>query len=321
MSLQSKNISKSGVIIGLSAVIVAVKNNEPKVFIVRGAEHALSVGVVPFNEDGDALPFGPFDPEKHNSLEIGLKEWVAEQTPIVPAYVEQLYSFANKGRYIGEEKEEKRVLSVGYLALTNQENIYNSDNVFFGDWYGYFPWEDWRAGKPRIIDDIIIPSLKRWIKASPSDEVKKDRTFRTDRCFAFDKAEWSEEKVLDRYELLYEAKLIYEAIRDKNIKVDYNLVSGRSMLYDHRRILATAIGRLRGKLKYRPVIFELMPDEFTLLYMQKMVEAVMGHSLHKQNFRRMVEASGMIEQIPNKLSKASGGRPAALFRFRRNMIL
>ena len=55
------------------------------------------------------------------------------------------------------------------------------------------------------------------------------------------------------------------------------------------------MGRLRGKLKYRPVVFELMPPEFTLLELQKTVEAISGTLLHKQNFRRLVEQGGLVE--------------------------
>ena len=114
---------------------------------------------------------------------------------------------------------------------------------------------------------------------------------------------------------------MFESIRDRGIKVDYVLAAGRSMLYDHRRILATAMSRLRGKLKYRPVVFELMPPEFTLLQLQKTVEAIAGHALHKQNFRRLVEGAGMVEQIPGRKSSLAGGRPAALFRFSKKVAL
>src|SRR4051812_8020618 len=113
----------TGVIIGLSAVIVSVEHYEPQVFIVRGAEHALSVGISPANEDGDALPFGPFDPHDHLTLEQGLRSWVKNQAPIVPGYVEQLYTFGNRGRYAGQKDGELRVVSIGYLALTHQEKI------------------------------------------------------------------------------------------------------------------------------------------------------------------------------------------------------
>lgn len=321
-----------GVFVGLSGVIVAVDDNAPKVFIVRGVEHALASGISSPHEDGDALPFGPFDPSEHDTLEIGLRRWVEEQTPLVPGYVEQLYTFGNKGRYAGQKDESRRTISIGYLALTHQQQTKSaSDQVFFGNWYDYFPWEDWRDGnasaasfrdgRPRILHDAIEPGLKRWVNAASSAADKAERRRRANICFGLEGAAWDDEKVLERYELLYEARLIFESIRDKKIKVDYVLVPGRSMLYDHRRILATAMGRLRGKLKYRPVVFELMPPEFTLLSLQKTVEAIAGHNLHKQNFRRLVETSGMVEEVPGKKSVAAGGRPAALFRFRREAVL
>jgi hypothetical protein len=315
-----KKNTDNTVIIGLSAVIVAVKGHEPKVFIVRGAEHGLAVGGQPY-EDGDALPFGPFDPERDDTLEAGLRTWVREQTPITPGYAEQLYTFGNRGRYAGQSDQAPRVISVGYLALTNQDLARPSEREFFGNWYDFFPWEDWRDGRPRILQDAIEPGLKRWVSSAPDAAQKNYRRTRAQICFGLDGVAWDEEKVLERFELLYEARLVFEAIRDKKMKVDYVLVSGRSMLYDHRRILATAMGRLRGKLKYRPVVFELMPDEFTLLNLQKTVEAIAGHRLHKQNFRRLVEGSGMVEEISGKKSAEAGGRPAALFRFRKDVLL
>lgn len=320
MTARNAASSQDAVMIGLSAVVVAVEGNEPKVFIVRGAEHALSVGVNPTNEEGDALPFGPFEPEKHATLEAGLRAYVTEQTPLNPGYVEQLYTFGNRGRYAGQTDEHTRVVSIGYLALTHQTRIRATENVFWGDWYSYFPWEDWRLGKPKIINDVIELGLKRWVALGETKEEKNYRRTRADLCFGLGDSPWDEEKVLERYELLYEARLVYEAIRDKGTKVDYVLVPGRSMLYDHRRILATAMGRLRGKLKYRPVVFELVPPEFTLLHLQKTVEAIVGHALHKQNFRRLVEGSGMVEEIAGKKSAEAGGRPAALFRFRKEVV-
>jgi hypothetical protein len=174
---------------------------------------------------------------------------------------------------------------------------------------------------PKIIDDVIALGLRRWINAGDSAENKNFRRMRADLCFGWNGTPWDSEKVLERYELLYEAQLVYEAIRDSAQKVDYVLVPGRSMLYDHRRILATAIGRLRGKIKYRPVVFELMPPAFTLLHLQKTVEAIEGHRIHKQNFRRLVETAGMVEEVPGAKSSAAGGRPAALFRFRREVMM
>ena len=77
------------------------------------------------------------------------------------------------------------------------------------------------------------------------------------------------------------------------------------MMFDHRRILATAIARLRGKMKYRPVVFELMAPSFTLLELQRTVEALAGLRLHKQNFRRLVAEQGLVEGT----GKFAGRRP------------
>ena len=92
------------------------------------------------------------------------------------------------------------------------------------------------------------------------------------------------------------------------------------MQLDHRRILATALGRLRGKLKYRPVVFELLPPTFTLLQLQRLVEALAGVRLHKQNFRRAWSSAPAWWRAPGQLDAETGGRPAELFRFRREVL-
>jgi hypothetical protein len=91
------------------------------------------------------------------------------------------------------------------------------------------------------------------------------------------------------------------------------------MLFDHRRIMATGIARLRAKIKYRPVVFELMPPRFTLLQLQRSVEALAGRLVHKQNFRRLIEQQELVEET-GAMASATGGRPAKLFRFRREVV-
>ena len=137
--------------------------------------------------------------------------------------------------------------------------------------------------------------------------------------------------MLDRYELLYEAGLLREARRDleqsaaracgrpRARRASPRRGLGRSMVLDHRRIVATALGRLRGKLKYRPVVFELLPPAFTLLQLQRVVEALAGIPLHKQNFRRLVETAGLVEGT-GRMDTRTGGRPAELFAFRRDVL-
>jgi len=291
--------------IGLSAAIVSVADERPRVLVVhhKGAE--------------DALPFGPFDPKTHRTLESGLRTWVGEQTYLDLDYAEQLYTFGDRGRHLVKSGEGPRVVSVGYLALTRASGEPKAPDALWGDWYRYFPWEDWREKKPEIIDKVIAPALKAFIKFADSEK----RRERARLCFGLDGVRWDEDRVLERYELLYEAGLVEEARRDGRAQASQLPATplGISMIFDHRRILATAIARLRGKMKYRPVVFELMPPAFTLLELQRVVEAISGVRLHKQNFRRLIEAQGLVEGT-GKSSSQSRGRPAELFRFRREVL-
>jgi len=218
------------------------------------------------------------------------------------------------------------MISVGYLALTRMSDnaaALREGGATFEPWYRFFPWEDWRDGRPEILNETIVPLLEQWAKSSKSEPLRPlGRRERLRHCFAAGGSPWDEEKVLDRYELLYEAGLVEEARRDgREAAVPRTKIPklGEPMRFDQRRIVATAIARLRAKLKYRPVVFELMPDEFTLTELQRTVEAISGRHLHKQNFRRLVDAAALVEPT-GETSTATGGRPAALFRFRRDVV-
>ena len=89
---------------------------------------------------------------------------------------------------------------------------------------------------------------------------------------------------------------------------------------DHGRLLANAIGELRRSIKRQPAVFELMADTFTLFELQKTVEAILGPHLHKQNFRRLVEAGGLVAPTGEHRLR-TGGRPARLYRFRPDVLL
>lgn len=293
--------------IGLSAAIVAVESEQPVVLVVA------------HEDSDDALPFGPFDPAHHRTLESGLRKWVGEQTRFDLGYTEQLYTFGDKGRHTpaaGEKDRQSggaRVVSVGYLALTRR--VKEAPETQWRGWYNYFPWEDWRDARPAMIDSVILPALRKFVKDAPNAENAELRRERVNVCFG---EGWDEERVLERYELLYEAGLVEEFHRDSG-QVSKGPGLGTPMLFDHRRILATAIARLRGKLKYRAVVFELMSPTFTLLELQRAVEALAGLRLHKQNFRRLVAEQGLVEGT-GSFSAPARGRPAELFRFRREVL-
>ena len=309
----------AGVEIGLNAAIVSVTNDEPLVLVVR--DRSDKVGAT------EGLPFGPFSPLDHRTLEIGLRDWVNDQTGLELGYVEQLYTFGDRGRHAQPDDQNPHVVSIGYLALTRTGLAKDLRAGAWRSWYHHFPWEDWRKGRPEIIDEVIAPALLQWAdnpNSRSSTARPVDRQQRARICFGLSGAAWDEEKVLERYELLYEAGLVPEARRDRPESVIANDDTpeqlGAAMRFDHRRILATAISRVRAKIKYRPVIFELMPEEFTLFELQKHVEAILGPHLHKQNFRRLVESAGLVEPT-GEVKTRTGGRPAKLFRFRREVLL
>lgn len=293
-------MNNPGILIGLDAVIIAVTAQAPRVLtVVDAASRA------------DALPSGPLDLEAHATLERGVRDWVSQQTGFQLGYVEQLYTFGDRYRDPRERSGGERVISTAYLALVREQPLPAQLGAHWREWYGYLPWEDWRDGRPPLIDRDLAPKLHAW---SGRDRRKRERI---DLTFGLGGAPWDPERTLERYELLWEAGLVGEAQRERECVAAS--AGGRAMALDHRRILATALGRVRGKLSYRPVVFELLPPEFTLLQLQQVVEALAGNRLHKQNFRRLVESAGLVEGT-GRLAATTGGRPAELFRFRHEVF-
>ncbi|MCM2268590.1 MAG: hypothetical protein NDJ75_00635 [Thermoanaerobaculia bacterium] len=306
--------------IDLTAVIAAVTAEAPRVLVARrdGSDEAW-------------LPSGPLDAASDRTLELAVRHWVREQTGVELGYVEQLYTFGNRYRDPRERRGGPRVVSITYLALVREAPVGADATAAWRGWYDYLPWEDWRSGRPAMLDATIVPALERWARGGPARAAAARRRERAEIGFGLRGAPWDPERVLDRYELLYEAGLVAEAWRAGggrgettaeeavSANEDPGVRLGDPLALDHRRILASALGRLRGKLRYRPVVFELLPPAFTLLALQRCVEALAGQRLHKQNFRRLVEGAGLVEGT-GRVSHATGGRPAELFRFRREAL-
>jgi hypothetical protein len=274
----------------LIAVLAAVTAGEPRVLTIAG---------------GQALPSGPLEPG-HRSLQAGLRAWVERQTHHPLGYVEQLYTFADSDR----TAPDGRHISISYLGLTREARAGGEPGVGWQSWYHFFPWEDRRGRGAEIVATEIAPRLLGWAGAATEAAARRERRERAAISFGLEEYPWNEELVLQRYELLWEVGLVPEAAGEAPP------VPGAPMRHDHRRILATAIARLRAKIKYRPVVFELLPAAFTLLQLQRTVEALAGRLLHKQNFRRLVESQDLVEETGETV-RETRGRPAQLFRFRR----
>lgn len=275
----------SAVRVELVAVVVTVADGRPRV---------LASG------DPLALPAGPLR-EGQASLQAGLREFVREQTGHRLGHVEQLYTFADAGRVVPAGSGE-RAVSISYLGLTREEA-----GTGWADVLGLLPWEDRRDGVEPAPD--LLAALSDWSGADPAQ--REQRTARYEFTWGVGGGTWRPELALQRYELLWEAGLVAESPH----RTSGGRAYGTAMLHDHRRIVATALSRVRATIQYRPVVFELLPETFTLSHLQDTVEALAGSRVHTQNFRRLVEKQHELVEATGELSPSTGGRPARLYRF------
>lgn len=237
------------------------------------------------------LPGGPLERDDP-TLELGVRRLLEEFVEQEVGYLEQLYSFGDKQRGVSADS---RTLSIAYLGLVPSLPRERTVSI-----YELFPWEDRRRDwSPQT--EAMLARLEEWGRGH------SEREWRTRILFGRQGSPWNPERVLERYELLYEAGQVQEAGASHS--------AGLELWADHRRIAATAMTRIRGKLGYRPLVFELLPDSFTLTQLQQTVEALSGGLLHKQNFRRMVENAGLVEATGASRSEGRG-RPARLYQFR-----
>ena len=308
------------------AVLIAITDHTARVLTV---------------DQGKLLPNGPLMP-LHRSLQAGVRQWVEEQTQQPLGYLEQLYTFVDTNR---RNVDGHALVYVSYLGLVQETKMPQlPSQALWRDWYDYFPWENHLEGMPSIIMDFIVPALLIWANTAPDTVAQQRRRQRIRLCWGLSEAfiasevstnnnadrhwsgdkeqassEWVAEHVLLRYEMLYEAGLIPEALNyppsyQLNLPADWSQLIGIPMYYDHRRVIATAISRLRAKIEYRPLIFGLMPEVFTLSQLQQSVEALSGVRLHKQNFRRLLDSQNLVMET-GQSSNARRGRPAKLYRF------
>lgn len=282
----------------LAAVLIAVTDSTAKVLTV---------------DHGNTLPNGPLSPI-HRSLQAGVRQWVETQTHQSLGYVEQLYTFVDTER---KTSTGHYLIYISYLGLVREETKPLESAAIWQDWYTYFPWEDHRHSRPDFIEQNLYPIFRHWINAGNTIAEQKSREQRVKLCWGISPFAWNEEYVLQRYELMYEVGILPEASNQQEPPKNF---SGKPMDHDHRRVLASAMARLRAKIKYRPVIFELMPPAFTLLQLQQSIEALAGITLHKQNFRRFISQQELIEET-GKMDPTGPGRPARLYQFREDVLL
>ena len=136
-----------------------------------------------------------------------------------------------------------------------------------------------------MIDGLMLPALRKFVKDAPSPAAAEQRRDRLRLCFGEGGLPGTRKKCWSATNFFMKPAWCRNSRRDGGKDISARPPElGTPMIFDHRRILATAIARLRGKLKYRPVVFELMAPSFTLLELQRTVEALVGRPAAQAEF-------------------------------------
>lgn len=224
-----------------------------------------------------ALPGGFVSIEE--SLEVSAKKKLKEKTGIDNIYIEQLYTFGDIDR-----DKRTRVISVGNIALVEKSSI-RLNELDLQNKSGWF-W----------IDKILISSEKheQYIENNHLLSIKS-----------------IDEKIVMDYEIT--EKIGRDIFRRK--ETDYKLLnnSTEELAFDHYKILDYGIDRLRNKIEYTPIAFNLLPRVFTVKELQNVYEAIMGREI--LNFRRKM--GEMIIETDEKI-EGKPFRPAKVFKFNEN---
>ncbi|HNI69975.1 MAG TPA: hypothetical protein PLO27_01550 [Marmoricola sp.] len=258
--------------------------------------------------DPARLPSGSLSSQER-SLQESVRSFAAQQAGRPIGYLEQLYTFADADRVSVAGADPGRIVSISYLGLTRLDPG-ESHRDWWRPIYDLLPWEDHRDAQPPILG-ALSSDLLDW--AGPDSE----RRDRVNCLLGLGEQPWRPELALQRYELLWEAQLLPES---RTRPTPDPARQGEQMLHDHRRILATGLARARSMLQYRPMVFEMVPDTFTLGRLQEVVESLAGQPLHTQNFRRLIEQQHQLVEPTGRVDRSTGGRPARLYRYRAALV-
>jgi len=222
-----------------------------------------------------ALP-GGFVRFKESVEEAALRE-LREETNIDQVYMEQLYTWGDVNR-----DPRTRVISCSYMALVDRGslNVQAGDDAVDAGWFG--------------VEYEVVQEQRQLI----ADGLRREKLV---------KITLSHETV----QLSALVKLV--EIREGRVcKVEREILESRGIGFDHAKIIEYAIERLRNKLEYTDIVFNLMPEAFTLSELQQVYEVILGRPLLAAAFRRKI--APMVEET-KRFTKNAGHRPSRFYRF------
>lgn len=218
------------------------------------------------------------------SLQAAAYRELKEETNVDNIYMEQLYTWGEV-----ERDPRTRVISIAYLALVDSSriNLKAGDDAVDARWF--------------FIEDQVI----------------------------------KEEKVMlpDGFQLTTFIQLVLDdgrgtafsatvkntrTVSGKISRYEWEIAENSYMAFDHAKIIACGLERLRNKVEYTDIAFNLMPDLFTLTELQQVYEVLLGKDLLTANFRRKI---GPLVIGTNQTRKEAAHRPSQLFKFNQNWSL
>lgn len=221
-----------------------------------------------------ALPGGFVRPNE-TTEQAAVRE-LREETGVDDVYLEQLYTFSDIGR-----DPRTWVMSCSYMALINSDQLElkAGDDAAEAAWFKL----SYRLLRERkeLVEDGYVKTLEYELKLSSEGEELSAVVART------------------------------VTARATSTGTDYSIISNDGLAFDHAKIIACAIERLRGKVNYTDIALHLMPKLFTLTELQQVYEVIMDKELLKAAFRRKV--ADLVTETDHYTENA-GHRPSRLYR-------
>ena len=224
-----------------------------------------------------ALPGGFVNFEE--DVEHAATRELAEETSVRNVYMEQLYTFGKVGR-----DKRTRVISIAHVALVPRENV----KPIAGDDAEEVSWFSVRKDTENVASDCVTEKL-----VIENEDLGLRYEYRVETTF-------------EQNGVIPIPKSVISATEENN-----------RIAFDHIEMINMGIDRLRNKVEYIPIAFNLVPPKFTLNDIQKVYEVILGRKLVKQNFRKWIDK--FVEELPEKQEEV-GHRPASLYRYKTKKI-
>ncbi|WP_248928620.1 NUDIX hydrolase [Paenibacillus hamazuiensis] len=216
----------------------------------------------------------------HESIDDAAQRELKSETNIDNVYMEQLFTWGDVNR-----DPRTRVISCSYMALADRTemDIQAGDDAEDAKWFEV-TYEVFQEKKTNLSEGREIEKL---VKIALQNES----------------------------EILTATVKIVQTTVGRSSRISREIVESQGLAFDHAKIIEYGIERLRNKIEYTDIAFNLMPPLFTLSELQQVYEVILGKELLAAAFRRKIAA--MVTET-NEFTKDAGHRPSKLYRFNPN---